>query len=349
MYHSRRSALLKMVAWASWPFSIFLRWLGSDMMRFFFVMLLASQSAVALEILDLEGALTKALVNHPMIMAAKANYDAEKSSIRSQQWLSDPMMGVMYEKNMSLMQQQMGPMTTLFFSQDIQFPAKYYYRGQIQQNRASFAKENLGQTQLSLRRQVITSYFNLYSNQQIKALLEAQQDALREVARIAESRHAIGAVSQQDEMKAHVEQTLVENEHLVILQEERALRARLVSLLGDSLDDNFSIPPDNAFPKANLPPNISEVLYGNSRRLKQNNILINETTLQKRLALFNYAPDFRLGAKTMVGANRPDNNFGIFVEFSLPLWFFMRQTSEVSAASARAREATRNLESTKRE
>lgn len=312
--------------------------------------LLLSSPLNAGETLTLDSALSKALATHPEVRAARASLDAENSAISFSQWPSDPMFGVMYEQNQNFMQQQLGPMTSLVFSQDIEFPAKYYFRGRVQESRASQAKEAIAQSQLLLRRKVITTYFQLYANQHIQDLVEAQRDIVRQTARIAESRHSVGAVTQQDEMKAHVEQTAVENEAFELRREGEALQAKLALLLSADPREKFALPKDGfSVPEEKQPDDILDVVLQHSSRIRQNSILVDEAKHQKTLALFDYAPDFRLSARTMVGANSPANNFAFSVDLTIPLWFFMRQNSEVSTASSRAREAQFKLESTKRE
>lgn len=320
-----------------------------DHLKYIVFIFFLPSKITATEPLTLERAINKAVAAHPEVSAAQSNLEAERANVSFSQSPRDPMFGFMYEQNQNFMQQQMGPMTSLSLSQDIEFPAKYYFRGRVQENRATLAVEMLREAKLTLRRKVVTVYFQLYANQHIKDLIDAQKDTLRQVARIAESRHAIGAVTQQDEMKAHVEQTAIENERFGALQEEEALQAKLASLLGESGSERFSLPDGGLqVPEARLPADIADVVLANSRRVKKGEVLLEESKLQKKLALFDYAPDFRLSARTVVGANRPDNNFVVSLDATIPLWFFMRQTPEVSAASARSREAQFTLQGIRR-
>jgi cobalt-zinc-cadmium efflux system outer membrane protein len=299
----------------------------------------------AADSLTLTDAIGRTLASHPQVSAAKAKWDAEREAIGMSQWPRDPSFGIMYEQNQNFMQQQMGPMTSLVFSQEIEFPAKYIFRGWVQESRASGAKEELAQAKVTLRRRVVTAFYQLFSVQRVRELIDAQKEIVREIARIAEARHSIGAVTQQDEMKAHVEQTSVENELVEVEQEEEALQSKLALLLAEESSTHFKLDktlpiPTVEFDKLNL---------ADSRRAKKDAIRVQEYCLEKQLTWFDYAPDLRLSARTMVGGNAPANNFAFSIDMTLPLWFFGRQKSEINAVTARSREALYNLEKTKRE
>lgn len=302
------------------------------------------------ELITLEDALLRTLETHPNIASGKLNFEAEEASISSKQWPSDPMFGVMYEQNMNLMQQQMGAMTSLSFSQSVDFPAKYYFRGKIQNSAALYAKEEIDQEKLSLRKRLITTYYKLYVNQQNQDLVEAQKATLQQVARSAESRRSTGQTTQQDEMKAHLEQTLIANELFSIKQEERALQGNLSALLTQEPGTQFALSKSELpIPNVHIPENIFDLVQAGSVQLKKDRIKLEEKSFQKELAIYDFAPDFRFSARTMVGNNRPDNNFAVSVDVSLPLWFFTKQSPELRAASAKINHAQTQIEGSKRE
>jgi len=162
---------------------------------------------VSAQLLGPEVILQTVYANNSELMSLKAVADAEDASIASRASPDNPRLGVMQEKNMSPSLTDMGTMKFITVSQDINFPAKYFVRGSMQNARANAAKEDYLNRKWEIRQNSLTSFFGYYTGKKILGLLEAQKVTLHEIARIVEGRRSSGSVSQQDEMRAHVEQT----------------------------------------------------------------------------------------------------------------------------------------------
>lgn len=302
------------------------------------------------QVLTLEKALSQAMGTNPEIGASVARADSEHSAIRAQYWLDNPKVGLARESNLNFMEQQMGPMTLWSVSQEVKFPAKYFLLGSAQKARARSADEEVDAKKLEVRRKAISGYFALFTTSRIISLLEAQRETLREVARAAESRHATGAVPQQDEMKAHVEQTKLENELLLAQEDLESMEAMLNAVLNQDAHQAIVLPKQEfAIPKLKVSlDEIPKLAHANANHVKHGEALVDEANSQKALAALSYAPDFMFSYRKAF-INAPDNAYAASVEMTIPLWFFAKQTSEVSIASARQVEAERNLEKTMRE
>jgi cobalt-zinc-cadmium efflux system outer membrane protein len=300
--------------------------------------------------LTLEKALSQAMGTNPEIGASVARADSEHSAIRSQYWLDNPKIGLMRESNLNFMEQQMGPMTLWSVSQEVKFPAKYFLLGSAQKSRARSADEEADAKKLEVRRKAVSGYFSLFATSRIISLLEAQRETLREVARAAESRHATGAVPQQDEMKAHVEQTKIENELLLAEEERESMEAMLNAVLNQDAHQPIVLPKQElATPKLKVAfEEIPKLAHANANHVKHGESLVDEANSQKALAALSYAPDFMLSYRKAF-INAPDNAYAASIEMTIPLWFFTKQTSEVSVASAKQVEAEKNLEKATRE
>lgn len=326
-------------------------------MKYFFCIylflgvLLAATSVRADAPLTLEAALSKSMGSSPEVAAMEARADAEHSAIRSQYWLESPKLTLMREKNMTLMQERDGPMSTWAVAQEIKFPTKYFLLGAAQKARARAADEQSSQRKLEVRRKVISGYYSLYALDRVLALLSAQRETLREIARIAESRYATGAAPQQDEMKAHVEQTQLEREFLMAEEERSSMQGMFNAVLGQEANEPIVFPKnDLPTPKLNISPDaLPKLIQENARNLRQAEAMADEAHARKNLAYMNYLPDFALMYQKPFGANAPMNAYAVGVEISVPLWFFMKQSSEAGMASAQAAEADRNLDRTRLE
>lgn len=299
--------------------------------------------------LTLQEALSIAMDQNPEIEMAMARSNAEGAMVRSQYSLSDPKVGWMRESNLNLMQQTMGPMTLLSVSQEIQFPAKYYYLGAAQKTRMWASIQESDAKKLEIRKKIISAYYGLFAQDRIIALLEAQRETLREMARAAESRHATGAVPQQDEMKAHVEQTKIENEWILAQEERASLQADLNALLNREADHPIAFVDDEmAIPK--LKSDLDEWIknrFSSSKKIKQSEYLIQESQHKKTLAQLSYAPDLMFSYKRGL-LNSPANAYAVGLEITFPLWFFAKQSGEVAQAVAMQTEAEKNFQKTVR-
>jgi cobalt-zinc-cadmium efflux system outer membrane protein len=319
--------------------------MSSQFRLFPMVAMLAFAGTAYGETLALDQALTKALGSNPAIAARKSLAQAEESLIRSNYSLENPRFGLMRESNMTPMEQNMGPMSTWSISQPIRFPTKYFLMGSAQSSKAKAADQEQSATRLEVRQKLVTAYFGLFTINRVLELLEAQRETLKQVARSAESRHAVGTAPQQDEMKAHVEQTKIETE-IISAQEERAMvEASLNALMGNGADSEISLPKkDLEIPTLKvLPSEIGNIANMHSPQIKAARFLAESEDTKKSLAGWEFAPDFMLTYKRAY-SNAPPDAYSVGVEISLPLWFFTKQTGEYRAAAQRSAAAEKSVD-----
>lgn len=314
------------------------------------VMLDLKTAAATSATLTLKDALTRALSSNPELSAFRYHAEAEDSATRAQAWPNNPQVGLAYEKDSSLMQQQMGPMTSASISQEILFPPKYILRGSAQHHRAQAADQEYANKKLEIRQKVMSAYYNLYAIRRTIDLLKAQKETLREIARIAESKRATGVVPQQDEMKAHVEQTKLESELLLAIQESEITESALNVLLYQNPTQPILLTHTNLdVPKITVAlDTLTEQVPNTSPTIKQQEYLSEEAKTQKSLADLGYAPDFMLTFQKPF-INAPAGAYQASVGISIPLWFFMQQTSEVASATRRSMQSENLLIHTRQE
>lgn len=295
--------------------------------------------------------LQEVFARNPELATSRARAKAEAALVPSKYSLNNPRLGLMRESNMTAEQRQMGDMQSWTISQEIMFPTKYFSMGAMQDSKADAVKEEYLDEVLQIRQKALSQYYNYYSASRIAALLEAQRETLREIARIVETRRATGAAPQQDEMKAHVEQTKIENEILLQAQELVELESSLNALLNRDPDAPLSLPKgDLTAPKlSHKIENIEAAARKSSKALSAQQAWLREAETAKTLAKMSYLPDFMLSYRKPLGSNSPRNAYAFGVEMTFPLWFFAKQTSEVSAAAAKSMEAEKRLELTKRQ
>lgn len=285
--------------------------------------------------------------NNPDLQASEALAKSEEEAISSKYSLSSPRLGFMKETDMNFMQMEQGPMKSWSLSQELMFPTKYFSRGRIQKASAKRALHEHKEKQLELRAKALSTYFNCYSAKKILSLLQAQKETLREIARIAETRRAAGTVPQQDEMKAHVEQTKIENEILLMSQEYAEAKYELNSILNRPIETDFIIPNGDFTRSTDIKilEDIEHLTVQYSHGLKSEEFLVEESKLRKGLARMNYLPDFMLIYRQAFGDNVTSSARAFGIEMTIPLWFFTKEDSELSSAVFQELAARRRFES----
>jgi cobalt-zinc-cadmium efflux system outer membrane protein len=310
----------------------------------------AFSNASAVENLTIEKSLTQAFAANSELAAFQARANSERALVKSQYWLDNPKIGYMHENNLNLMQVQMGPMNSWSITQEIKFPTKYFLLGSAQSSRADGAQHEFEQKKLEIRKKTILAYYNLFTTDRILALLDAQKETLREVARSAEIRRSTGAVPQQDEMKAHVEQTKIETEIILTKQDYETNLSEFNALLNRdvSLEVSFGKTDPETPTIVKTLNEIKESAHTTSRNLKNAHAQFEVAAVKKSLAAWNFAPDFNLFYRK-AWTNTPSDNFAVGIELIMPLWFFVKQSSEYSAASLQALEAEKMLQKQQRD
>lgn len=302
----------------------------------------------AMDSLTLESALERALNSNLEIAASLERSSAEESLIQPQYWPDNPKFGLMHEKNMTFMEQAMGPMNTWSITQEIKFPTKYFLMGSAQKAKVQSIKCQSLAKKLEIRKKLINSYYNLSAVNKMLELLQAQKETLVEIARSAEARHASGSVPQQDEMKAHVEQTKLEIEILTLLEEKDATEAQLNTLVNQEPHQKITLTEKSvSIPKLTTSlEEIPKLALSHSKQVKDSFALLEEADKRKALAAWNFTPDFALIYRK-AWSSAPNNNYVFGVDISIPLWFFVKQSGDYSSASSLAREAEKKLEKMK--
>ncbi|MBI2026885.1 MAG: TolC family protein [Deltaproteobacteria bacterium] len=317
------------------------------------VVLLAGACALFLnmsyaEILTPAAVLKRVLSKNSELAAMESKFLSQDYAIRSSYSLQDPKIGIMQEKNMTRMEQEMGAMKTWSVSQEILFPTKYFAKGATQRASASVARQEFLNKKLDLRQKALTSYFNFYAGEKILKLRMAQKDTLRQIARVAEAKRGAGTASQQDEMKSHVEQTRVENELLLQKLELIELQSDLNAILNFPPNKEMTL-PETELKKPILQSPLKDVskLTKNSKIIETQEAVLKKASAEKTLAWMSYLPDLMLTYQEPYGSNKPENAYSLGVEMSIPLWFFTKQTSEVASSKAAVWEARNTLIQTK--
>lgn len=291
--------------------------------------------------------LSRAYEKNASIASFRHSFEAEKSLVTSKATLDDPMIGVNTLRRG--MNTQYGTI-----SQKIRFPVKYFLQANAQSSRADSYKAELEAEKMRVRAQVSSLYYSLYSTQKIIQLTEANMQAVKEFARVAEKKYAAGKSPQADSMKAHFELTQLELDLIRLKQEEEGLQESLRAVVNDSELQDLALSgielPTPTFTSQTLGKDLSALtaqLKNKSPVLKKEESLLEEAQHQSTLASWEFAPDFQLQYQQRISGEPADSKiYSIGITF--PLWFWKKSAESSAAASREIAQEFRVTDSTRK-
>jgi cobalt-zinc-cadmium efflux system outer membrane protein len=116
-------------------------------------------------------------------------------------------------------------------SQQIPFPGKRSLRSEAAEHEADAVHADAGAIRKEAIEKLKEAYFNLAAHQEIEAILDRDDNLLREVEQVTESRYRVGQGSQQQVLKAQLQHTRILQEMTMHHRDIRQLQAELKRLL----------------------------------------------------------------------------------------------------------------------
>src|SRR6202140_4494441 len=117
-------------------------------------------------------------------------------------------------------------------SQEMPYPGKLKLKGEAAQQDAAVGREKLETVRRSILQQVKEAYFQIAYVQQTIEVLNRNGKLLEQIERIADARYRVGEGSQQDVLKAQLEQTKLLREvahHHELMNAQQALLRKLLN------------------------------------------------------------------------------------------------------------------------
>ena len=216
---------------------------------------------------SLDEIVARATAVHPAIIAAAARQRAAQARVGASGLLPDPMLmfGIQNlpigkDNSMASVGSADDPMTMRMvgIGQTLPYPGKLSLERRIAEREAVSAAAMLEATRLDIRRDVQEAYYDLAFLDQAFEISERNQRVLVSLISLTEGRYAVGAVGQQDVLKARVEAARLAETAVSLAEERRAIAARLSALL--------DLPTDSALPRAEIPARVARAAAGDAAR-----------------------------------------------------------------------------------
>lgn len=310
---------------------------------FFLIILFATKMAFA-ETLTLEHVLAAVKESHPSITQAKWDAEATRQMKKSQSWLEDPEVSLMFEEvgptNSSLGN---ADMTNYSVSQKIPFPGKLITKSKALGSEYKAKTAVITSRQLDVEFEAKKTYYEIIANQN---LLNAKSSSATYYGKMATSLTKdyetksdlkdktimMGSSNLSDVFMAKMKKAEIETEIHDLHHQRQALVAKLNLLMGrDPETKTTLVAPKTKYLKINLKTLEQKILTQNPS-LKAMDFLVKKAKSEVSLAKQDYIPDLQPELTYNQRQNR-ENSYSLSFNFNVPLWL-NRKSAEVKQAKA---------------
>lgn len=287
--------------------------------------LLPPSLAVAQDTLTLKRVIEEAKLKNPSIQALRQNMKAKEAGARAEGILDDPILKI---EMMDLSKENPFPIpgnamqTRYEVSQMLPYPGKLQLERRIALLEVMMSEAEVQSKELETIAMVKEAYYEYLLLTTSIRTLEEIKGLLSSMIRIAETKYAVGEVSQQDVIKAQVELTMLLNEVLELEAERDVVHAEIKAILNRPQDDNTLIISSEKLPdervKLDLSGLTNKALEINPD-LKLMKYEVENKKNEVELTRKNYYPDFMLGIAPIQRDGRFDAWDAMF-QINIPLW-----------------------------
>ena len=287
----------------------------------------------------------EALLRSPVVLAARSHWQAQTKVPIQASTLPDPQVSLQHF-TVGSPQPFSGYESSDFYytgfgvSQDIPGPGKLRLQKSEAERDADYARHGYEAAQREVEEKVKEIYFELFYHAKTLAILDRNQDELREIQQIAESRYRLGQGLQQDVIKAQLQTTEVLKDHAMHHQEEDQQQLELKQLLGRDPDSrNIEIGEVEATHLDLDSSQLAELAHSSSPELAADRAMEARSAEALKLAHQGYWPDFSVGysyEKTGPGFR---DYYMLNLGAKVPLYFWRKQTPAIEQAALEAESA----------
>lgn len=198
--------------------------------------------------LDLEEVLRQVVERSPEIIAAEKRARAAEERIPQARALDDPQIGVTQWSIPSNFSLGKADETWFTLSQTFPFFGKRVLRGNVATLERNMAHEESRGIRLRVIRETKEAYFDLFFAHKALEIHHSQIELARKFSHITQEKFSIGAVGQQDVLRAQVELLTLSNEVEALERERETAEARLNILMNRPSDAPLDMPQAPALP-----------------------------------------------------------------------------------------------------
>jgi outer membrane protein TolC len=294
----------------------------------------------------------EAVANNPGVIAARAHWQAQTKVPIQAATLPDPQVSLQHF-TVGSPQPFSGYESSDFYytgfgvSQDIPGPGKLRLQKSEAEKDAEYARHRYEAAEREVEERVREIYFELFYHAKTLVILDRNQDELRLIQQIAETRYRVGEGLQQDLIKAQLQTTEILKEHAMHHQEEDQEQLQLKQLLGRDPDSgNIEIGSVEATHLQLDSSQLAQLAASGSPELAADHAMEARSAEALKLAHQGYWPDFTVGytfEKTGPGFH---DYYMLNLGAKVPLYFWRKQTPAIEQAALEAESAREQSQAT---
>jgi outer membrane protein TolC len=277
--------------------------------------------------LTLDQVIAEALRDNAQIHAMQAKWEAAQERPVQERTLPNPVLAVKGGNAVDNFSFPRTQETRVGVEQTFPWFGKLDLRGKVAEKDAAIVHHEHETMELEVVASVKEAYFDLYAVQLSLSIAHGEEDVLKEMETIAESKYATGAVSQQDVLKAQTETTMLQQQLLELEQQETTAKAKLSLLLNHPADSplGLAVTPPATESDADA-GTLFEVAEKARPEIQRAQMDIERSEAQRSLMKKEFFPDYRLGVEYghMEGGytdfSGSENLVMLTIGFDLPIW-----------------------------
>lgn len=278
---------------------------------------------------SLDGLVAEALRNHPEVRAARREREAALQRARGAGALDDPMLeaGVLnFPVESRRFDAESMTMKMLGISQRLPYPGKRDLRREVAARDAESAEFGYRETLNRVAREVRMAYLDFGLAVEAARLTEQNRSVLEQIARLAESRYAVGQGSQADALKARTQLSRMADELIRLHRERHGIEADLNRALGRAAESPAPPPEPPRLDETPLALDaLREAALRNRPQILGLQSLVAKSDKALALARREFYPDFDVRfsygqRETLRGGIRQEDMVNLTVAVNLPVW-----------------------------
>jgi outer membrane protein, heavy metal efflux system len=228
-------------------------------------------------------------------------------------------------------------------SQEIPYPGKRGLRAQVANREAEARRFQADSSRRGVVDQLKASYFHLAYLQETLGILERNDEVLRDVQKITESRYSVGQGNQQEVLKAQLQHTKILQAITMHHREVGQMQAQLKQLLNrDQQSADIQTMPLALRPIPYTAPQLMDLAKEKNPDIQAQQQMVKQSDSQVELTRKEFRPDFNL--QYMWQHTNGDTRDYYMATFGINLPNRGRRKAELAQAEASREQAKRMLE-----
>jgi outer membrane protein TolC len=292
-------------------------------------------------LLNLDQLVQEAGRNNPEVQAARQKWEAYKEKVPQASALEDPKIGlgiVSLPTNFRFKDEDM-TMKEISISQMVPFPGKRPLMKEMAEREAESVYIEIQEKINRIVREVKGVFYELSHVHRDMEVTRKNKAVLENLAKIVESRYAVGEGIQQDILKARVEISKMLDDLIMLEQKKRSLEAKLNSLLNRPPETTVGKPEEISFRKLSFGMDeLQKSAMEMNPVLKGMKKMIEAKEKARELAKKEYYPDFDFrfayGQRDNGSEGRRRDMLSGMVMVNIPIFYKSKQERKVAEIQA---------------